>query len=106
MTSCDGTVLASGIGSTFVDGFGPVNETVCLKNAQSGLAVEVGGGEFIEDVSWSIAFPSGYVKTGGADSWIGLCISAFPTPQPSLSPMPTPACENYAVELYDAFGDG
>ena len=106
LTSCEGVVLESGIGSTFLAGSGPVNETVCLRDGLSGLVVEAGGGEFPEDVSWSVTFPSGSVITGEAGNYSGSCTSPFPSPQPSVSSIPTRGCELYTVELFDTYGDG
>ena len=117
LTSCEGASLATGIGSTFLGGNGPVNDTVCLENGLGGLVVEVGGGLYPEDVSWSLTLPSGSVKTGVAGSLeIGTCVSPYPSPhpsvtaiptaEPSVSNMPTMLCELYSIELNDVFGDG
>ena len=107
LISCDGRVLESDIGGAFTDGFGPVNETFCLENGLGGLIVEVSGGDFLEDVSWSLMLPSGDVKSGIAGTQeFGACISPFPSPQPSISSKPTKLCEFYTIELYDVYGDG
>ena len=90
LSSCEGNVLASDLGTSFDDGNGPVVETLCLEDAVDGLIVEVGGGEFPEDISWSLSFPSGKLESGIAGlRKIGSC-----------------ACEFYTVELYDSYGDG
>lgn len=117
LLSCEGSVLASGIGSTFVDGSGPVIDSVCLENGLGGLMVEVGGGEYPEDVSWTLTFPSGDVESGVAGSFaFGSCVSPCPSPLPSvtieptalpsLSMTPTSPCEIFTVELFDSYGDG
>ena len=113
LMSCEGNILASGIGNGFDSGFGPVNENVCLKVGMRGLVVEVGGGDFPEDASWSLTFPSGIVETGRAGSLqIGSCVYQYPslhptfTAMPLVTAMPTASCDPYILELYDAFGDG
>ena len=107
LSSCNGTVLAQDIGSTFVDGYGPISEAVCLEIGLGGLVVEVDGGFFSNEVSWSITLPSSVVEEGGAGiSQSGLCVSPYPTPQPSVTSMPTAPCEQYRVEIYAEYGDG
>lgn len=108
LKSCEGTVLASSIGSTFDDGSGPIIETVCLTNSLVGLKVEVGGGSYPEDASWSLTFPSGFVETGTSDPQeVGSCTSPRPSHQPSATMAPTAACDYfYTIELSDLFGDG
>ena len=117
LTSCEGVVLASGIGGNFDDGSGPVSDVVCLENGLDGLVVVVGGGLYPEDVSWSLRLPSGDVKTGVAESReFGSCVSPYPSPQPSvtampsaepsMTSMPTRLCEVYTVQLFDSYGDG
>ena len=107
LSSCEGRILEGSIGSTFVDGYGPKNYTACLENGLDGIVVYVGGGEYPEDVSWEIVYPSGKVKTGVAGSFAaGTCVSPNPSPLPSLSAMPTEPCELYAVEISDNYGDG
>ena len=110
LSSCEGIILANGIGGTFDDGMGPVKETLCLDNGSKGLVVDVGGGTYPGDVSWSLTFPSGIVETGVAGSRkIGECASPYPSPQPSVTLIPTaraPPCELYMIELFDAYGDG
>ena len=107
VSSCEGSLLVDEIGSSFSSGFGPVGEVVCLETGLAGLVVDVGGGEFPEDVSWSLTFPSGIVETGIAGSFKSRsCISPYPSPQPSVSFIPTAPCEFYTFELYDSVGDG
>jgi len=89
-----------------MNGFGPHIESYCLKHGLSGLVVDVSGGDFPEDVSWSLTFPSGDVKTGEAGDWSGSCTSPFPTLQPSVTSLPTEGCDLYTIELYDSYGDG
>ena len=105
LASCNGTVLQSGIGDAFVDGNVLIIGALCLEAGLNGLLVEVDGGTYPDDVSWSITFPSGVVETGVAGSQeIGACPA--PSPAPSVSAMPTVACELYTIELYDSYGDG
>ena len=90
VSSCEGAILASRIGSTFVDGSGPVVESFCLNDSVDGVIVEVGGGTYPEDISWTFTFPSGIAETGVAGAReFGSCV-----------------CELYVVELYDSYGDG
>lgn len=104
LTSCSGSVIESAIGSAFVDG-SLQTIRVCLEVGFDGLVVEVGGGLYPNEVSWSLTFPSGIVETGGAgSSEVGVC--PVPSPQPSMTRMPTTPCESYTAELYDNFGDG
>ena len=101
LSSCSGTSLASGIGGTFDDGFGPVNITVCFETGLNGLVVDVGGGTYPDDISWSLTFPSGIVESGVAGPRsLGECGSPYPSIQPSRP------CELYTIELYDSYGDG
>ena len=105
--SCNRTVIKSGIGSTFVDGNIYLVNNLCLEDGLGGLVVEVGGGSYQAEISWSLTFPSGSVAAGVAGVWeSGLCVSSQPTTQPSLTPVPTAPCQRYTIELYDAFGDG
>ena len=131
LLTCNGTVLASDIGSTFYGGDFQV-ANLCLEVGLSGLIVEVGGGSQTNEVSWIITFPSGNVEGGGAGSWTSpLCISpspshqpsnppsmtlmptnipsvtSVPTVQPSVTSIPTsPACEFYTIDMFDGYGDG
>ena len=105
--SCAGAILESGIGSTFVAGALQVVENLCLEPGLSGVVVEVGGGPFAEETSWSITYPSGVVETGVGGSGSTKTGSCFaPTPHPTVTFMPTTPCETYQVELNDLFGDG
>ena len=126
LSSCNGTVIANGIGSTFYEGPSQIVGQLCLEVGLDGLSVEVGGGLYQLETSWSITFPSGYVESGSGAGPVrsGTCISPFPTLQPSVSSMPTSSpsitpiptslpsftpttpCEIYRVQLYDVFGDG
>ena len=104
LSSCAGVFLQGDIGQNFDDG-NVLIEPFCLQVGLGGLTVEVGGGSFADEVAWLVTFPSGAVERGGAGSTqIGGCVA--PTPQPSVTPMPTAPCELYTVELSDAFGDG
>ena len=105
LLTCGGKVLASGIGSAFDDGEVQVMDNVCLEEGLNGLALNVGGGLFPEDVSWSLTFPSGIVEKGGAGYWSSEACYP-PSPQPSNTFSPTRACALYVVETYDSFGDG
>ena len=118
LSSCNGTPLVNGIGSTFTKGELRVIDDICLEVGLEGLSVEIGGGLYPEEASWSITFPSGRVEIGDGDSPFrsGSCISPYPTTQPSVSPMPTSLpsvtpmptapCEVYTIELSDSYGDG
>lgn len=114
LASCNETILESNIGSIFVGGSTQVIGTLCLENEFDGLLVEVGGGTYKSEVSWSITLPSGEVETGAAGTTeIGLCprpspqpsITLTPTAQPSITSMPT-ACELYTFSFFDRYGDG
>ena len=92
--------------------------TVCLEAGHNGVIVEVGGGLYPNEISWSVTLPSGIKETGGdAGSWeIGKCptpsvqpsLTLLPTPQPSITSIPTVPvpCEIYSIELHDSYGDG
>ena len=106
LLTCDGTILKTDIGSGFEDGSVLVID-VCLELGLNGLAVEVNGGLYPEELFWAITYPSGFVDTGGAGLVRkGGCISPFPSAQPTVTPMPTVPCELYTIEIYDEFGDG
>ena len=114
LASCNEAILESNIGSTFFGGSTQVIGTLCLENESDGLLVEVGGGMFPDEVSWSITLPSGEVETGVAGTTeIGLCprpspqpsVTLTPTAQPSITSMPT-ACEFYTFSFFDRYGDG
>ena len=107
LSSCNGTILRSGIGISFEYGYVYSVDDLCLEAGLGGLIVEVDGGAFPSEVSWSLTFPSGVVEIGVAGSWeSGLCVSPYPSPQPSVTLNPTALCELYMVELSDSFGDG
>ena len=96
LSACDGTVLVSGLGRAFNTGFGPVTKYVCMPADLNGLVVDVGGGLFPEETSWTIMFPSGEVQSGSNSGVRRL-----------MCPV---ECEGdtavYKVELSDSFGDG
>ena len=106
LSSCRGVVLESDIGDTFDIGDAQTVE-LCFEVGLNGLGIEVGGGLYPEELSWAITFPSGVVETGGPGFVRkGPCVSPYPSPQPTATPMPTAPCELYMIELSDEFGDG
>ena len=103
LTSCTGDVFQSDIGASFLGGSAQAS-SFCLEVGLNGIMVEVGGGLYPDEVSWSITLPSGIVETGVSGSQVmGVCPP--PSPQPSVTSMPT-ACEVYTFDLVDKYGDG
>merc|ERR1711907_34890 len=103
VTSCDNTVLESGI--TMSSDFEVVD--ICLEET-GGYIITVGGGSYDSEITWTLLDPDGNTVMEGQAGTYDNCDQGGgdPEPQPQPHPDPDSACDETLLEHADSFGDG